>query len=167
MMSRTATRLLVTLATAAIAFGAYFVVVKSRVRKLTARELQGEWVQDRDFIQHADDLDAQRREVETWEDYEFAFAGTKLTGWRLVYSGTERDPNGWAKGTGVPFESEFTLANERDATVLRFTDHAKADCAAQVMWEGDKLAVTLGDRKFRLVKQPAEKLRIRKLVAGP
>lgn len=159
-------RLVVAGVAAAIA-GLVLFLWLGRTRPVTAQDLQGEWVQDPDFIQHAgSDLDAQKREVDEWENYQFAFSGAKLTGWRLIFDDGKRDGVGWAQGKGVSFESDFALSPAKDATLLKFTDHAKTAREASVAWEGDKLSVALGDRKFRLVKKQADQLRARNLVAG-
>lgn len=140
----------------------------TRTRPVTAEDLQGEWVQDPDFVQHVgSDLEAQRKELEHYEDYQFAFRGAKLTGYRLIHDGTKTDSVGWSIGQSVTFESDFTLAPAKAATLLKFQDHTKSPREAQLAWEKDKLTVSLGDRKFRLVKSPADQLRSRKLIAAP
>jgi hypothetical protein len=137
-------------------------------RPLTVAELKGEWVQDPDFLQNAgEDLEAQKREIDGWENYEFAFADTRLTGWQLVHDEASRDASGWSQGKGMHFESDYTLAPAAKEVTLSFTDAEKAARQAKLAWDGDKLAVTIGDRKFRLKRAAAENLRTRKLVALP
>jgi hypothetical protein len=149
----------------AVAFGIYFL---TRTRPVTVAELQGEWVQDPDYLQNAGaDLDAQKREVDEWENYQFAFHGTHLTGWRLVFDSASRDGLGWAQGKGVSFESDYTLAKVKGATKLTFIDYSKAARDAQLVWEQDKLFVHLGDRALRLIRRPADQLRVRNLIAVP
>lgn len=135
-----------------------------RIPPVTSEFLQGEWVQDPAFVQHAgENLDAQKAEIDHWENYEFIFKGTRLTGWRNVFDGTKA-MNGWADGRGVSFESDYTLAPSDKATLMRFTDHAKAAAEARVMREGQNIAVAIGDRRFRLTKGAAVNLRARNLV---
>jgi hypothetical protein len=139
-----------------------------RTRPVTAQDLQGEWVQDPEFLQNAGaDLDAQKRELEHFENYQFAFQGARLTGWCLVFDDGQRDGTGWAQGKGVSFVSDFALAPGKGATLLKFTDHTKAAREAQLAWERDKLNVSLGERKLRLMKKTADQLRARNLIAAP
>jgi hypothetical protein len=136
-----------------------------RIPPVTAEYLQGEWVQDPDFLQHAgENLDAQRAEVDQWENYEFAFQGSRLTAWRNVFDDGKKDMAGWAKGRGTSFSSEFTLAPAKNATVLRYTDHTPAPAEAMLARDKEKIAVSIGDRKFRLIKAPADNLRARNLL---
>jgi|GEM_PF-6228229 len=151
----------------ALAFAIYFV---QRTRPVTVAELQGEWVQDPEYLQNAGaDLDAQKREVEEWENYQFAFHGNHLTAWRLVFDGAPRDSAGWAQGRGISFESDYTLQRVKGAVRMDFTDQAKAPAAARLVWENnkDKLVVRINDRAFRLIKGQADQLRARKLIAAP
>lgn len=141
-------------------------VVQSR--PLTAAELQGEWVQDPDFLQHAGaDLEAQKREIDQWENYEFVFNGQRLTAWRMVHDEATRDAAGWSQGKGAHFESDYSMAPADKAVTLTFTDNAKAQQQAVIGWDGEHIAVSLGERKFRLKRAPADNLRARKLVAIP
>ena len=141
---------------------AWFFIV--RIPPVTSEFLEGEWVQDPTFIQHAgDNLDAQKAEIDHWENYEFVFKGARLTGWRNVFDGGKA-MNGWADGRGVAFESDYTLAPSDKATLMRFTDHSKAAAEARVIREGANISVVIGDRRFRLVKGSAANLRTRNLV---
>jgi hypothetical protein len=152
------------LCTAALVAGgaAWFFMV--RIPPVTAEFLQGEWVQDPSFIQHAgENLDAQKAEIDHWENYEFVFKGARLTGWRNVFDGAKA-MNGWADGRGVSFESEYSLAPGDKATLLRFTDHAKAPAELRMNREGANVTVSIGDRRFRLTKGTAANLRARNLV---
>jgi hypothetical protein len=143
--------------------------VALRTRPVTAEQLAGEWVQDPDFVQNGGgDLDAQKREIDHWENYEFAFRGQRLSGFRLVFDESKRDDAGWAQpGQGAHFESDFTLGPGQKATLLKFTDQTKTAREGRLAWDGDKVRVTLGDREFRLRRGPAENLRLRKLIAAP
>jgi hypothetical protein len=140
----------------------------TRTRPVTTQDLQGEWVQDPEFLQNpGEDLVSQRKEVEQYENYQFAFSGSKLTGYRMIHDEGKTDSLGWSVGKGVSFESDYALAPARNATLLKFQDHTKAAREAQLAWEKDKLTVALGERKFRLMKGKAEQLRARKLIAAP
>ena len=129
---------------------AWFFIV--RIPPVTSEFLEGEWVQD-----------AQKAEIDHWENYEFVFKGARLTGWRNVFDGGKA-MNGWADGRGVAFESDYTLAPSDKATLMRFTDHSKAAAEARVIREGANISVLIGDRRFRLVKGSAANLRTRNLV---
>ena len=147
------------------ALAAWFFLV--RVKPVTVEFLQGEWVQDPDFLQHAGaELDAQKAEIDHWENYEFAFTGQRLTGWRMTYDDGSKNMNGWAEGKGVSFASDFTLAPADKAIALRFTDHAKAPAELRLIREGERIAVTLGERKLRLLKSNASNLRARKAISA-
>lgn len=146
--------------TGAIAVWFFFV----RVPPVTAEFLQGEWVQDPNFLQHAGgNLDAQKSEIDHWENYEFLFKGQRLTGWRNVFDGA-KNMTGWAEGRGVSFESDYTLAPASKTTLLRFSDHAKAAAEAQIARDRQGVLMTLGDRRLRLVKSPAPNLRAREII---
>ena len=137
----------------------------TRAKPITVEFLQGEWVQDPDFLQHAgEELDAQKAEVDHWENYEFVFNGPRLTGWRMTFDDGAKGMTGWAEGRGVSFESDFTLAPVEKATALRFTDHKKAPAELRLSREGENIAVTYGDRKLRLAKGKASNLRARKII---
>ncbi len=165
-MSKSSMRVVISGVAAAV-LGLVLFLWLGRTRPVTAQDLQGEWVQDPDFIQHAGaDLDAQKREVDEWENYQFAFSGAKLTGWRLIFDDSKRDGLGWAQGRGVSFESDFALSPVKGGSMLKFSDHAKTAREAGLAWEGEKLTVALGERKFRLVRKEADQLRARNLVAG-
>lgn len=145
------------------ALAAWFFLV--RVKPVTVEFLQGEWVQDPNFLQHAGDkLDAQKAEIDHWENYEFAFTGTHLTVWRMTFDDGAKNMGGWAEGKGVSFESDYTLTPADKAIALRFTDHAKAATELHLAREAENIAVTLGDRKLRLVKSSASNLRARKII---
>ena len=130
-----------------------------RIPPVTAEFLQGEWIQDPEFLQHAgQDLDAQKREIDLWENYEFLFKGQHLSGWRLTFDDGAKNMSGWAEGHGVAFESDFTLAPAKKATLLRFTDHTNAPAEAHLSREGEKVALVLGDRRLRLMKSPTTRV---------
>lgn len=130
-----------------------------RIPPVTAEFLQGEWIQDPEFLQHAgQDLEAQKREIDLWENYEFLFKGQHLSGWRLTFDDGAKNMSGWAEGRGIAFESEFTLAPAKKATLLRFTDHTKAPAEAHLSREGEKVALVLGDRRLRLMKSPTTRV---------
>ena len=78
--------------------------------------------------------------------------------WLLMNPITAKNMSGWAEGRGIAFESDFTLAPADKATLLRFTDHAKAPAEARLSREGEKLALTLGDRRLRLMKSPTTRV---------
>ena len=130
-----------------------------RIPPVTAEFLQGEWIQDPEFLQHAgQDLEALKREIDLWENYEFLFKGQHLSGWRLTFDDGAKNMSGWAEGRGIAFESEFTLAPAKKATLLRFTDHTKASAEAHLSREGEKVALALGDRRLRLMKSPTTRV---------
>lgn len=130
-----------------------------RIPPVTVEFLQGEWIQDPEFLQHAgQDLDAQKREIDLWENYEFLFKGQHLSGWRLTFDGGAKNMSGWAEGQGITFESEYTLAPAKKGTLLRFTDHTKAPAEARLSREGEKIALALGDRSLRLMKSPTTRV---------
>ena len=134
-----------------------------RVPPITEEFLQGEWVQDPDFLQHAgQDLDAQKKEIDMWENYEFAFVGRHLSGWRIMFVESAKNMGGWMEGKGVEFESDYTLASANKAVSLRFTDHTQMPAELQLAREGDKIAVAAGERKMRLIKGIAANLRASK-----
>ncbi len=134
-----------------------------RIPPITEEFLQGEWVQDPDFLQHAgQDLDAQKNEIDRWENYEFAFAGKHLSGWRILFAESAKNMGGWTEGKGVEFESDYTLAAVNKAVSLRFTDHTQAPAELRLAREGDKIAVAAGERKLRLIKGIAANLRASK-----
>ena len=136
-----------------------------RVKPITAEFLQGEWIQDPEFLQHAGaELDAQKAEIDHWENYEFVFNGQRLTGWRMTFDDGTKGMTGWAEGKGVSFESEFTLTPADKTTALRFTDHKKAPTELRLSRDGKNLAVTCGERKLRLAKSKAANLRARGLI---
>jgi hypothetical protein len=139
-----------------------------RTRPVTAEQLAGEWVQDPDFLQNVGDLDAQKREIDRWENYEFAFRGQRVSGWHLVFEDAKRDDAGWAlPGQGAHFESDFALGPAPKATLLKFTDQTKTAREARLAWDGDMVRVTMGAREFRLRRGTAENLRTRKLISAP
>lgn len=145
------------------AVGWFFFV---RVPLVTAEFLQGEWVQDPDFLQHAgEDLDAQKAEIDHWENYELVFKGKQVTGWRNVFEDGTKSMSGWAEGRGTSFQSDFELAKAKSAMLLRFTDHAKAPVEATLVREGAKIAMSIGDRKLRLMKGTAANLKARSLLS--
>lgn len=149
------------LAIAAIA--AWFFLV--RVKPVTVEFLQGEWIQDPEFLQHAGaELDAQKAEIDHWENYEFVFNGQHLTGWRMTFDDGAKGMTGWAEGKGVSFDSDFTLDPSDKAIALRFTDHKKAPAELRLSREGENIAVTYGDRKLRLAKRKASNLRARGII---
>lgn len=144
------------------AVGWFFFV---RVPLVTVEFLQGEWVQDPDFLQHAGaDLDAQKAEIDLWENYELAFKGKQLTGWRNVYDDGAKNMSGWAEGRGAAFQSDFELASERKAMLIKFTDHAKAPVEATLVRDGAKITVSISNRKLRMMRGPAANLRARSML---
>lgn len=147
----------------AFAVAAWYFFV--RIPPVTVEYLQGEWVQDPDFLQHAgEDLDAQKREVDLWENYEFSFKDTHLQGWRMVFDDGAKNMSGWAEGRGTVFESDYTLTPAGKVVIARFTDHKKSPVEAALAREGTKIAVSIGDRRFRLMKAPATNLRARNIL---
>jgi hypothetical protein len=146
-----------------LAVAGWFLFV--RVPLLTVEFLQGEWVQDPDFLQHAgEDLDAQKAEIDHWENYELVFKGKQLTGWRNIFEDGTKNMSGWAEGRGASFQSDFELASGKKAMQLRFTDHAKAPAEATLVRDGAKIVVSIGDRKLRIMKGAASNLRARSLL---
>lgn len=168
-MPRRTILLLAALAVFATAATALAIFLATRIRPVTAADLAGEWVQDPGFLQNTTDLDAQKREIDHWENYEFAFQGSRLTAWRLVFDDAKRDDAGWAQpGQGAHFDSDYTLASGAKTTLLKFTDETRTPREAKLAREdAGKLTVTLDGRTFRLQKAPAENLRTRKLIAAP
>lgn len=166
-MSLKSIRPIVVCAALILVLGAAVLFWFSHAKPVRAEDLEGEWVQDPDFLQFAgSDLDSQKREIDRWENYEFAFRGQNMTAWHLLYDESRKDFAGWAQGEGTYFHSEFTLGLTKGGTLLKFTDQQKLAREARLTWEGPKLAVAMGDRKFRLMKQPAPNLRTRGLIAG-